>query len=60
MDIAQAQEVLCATSGTAAKGGEYFVYTREGVLQAIRSSDASYDEEKARGLWRLSADLTKC
>lgn len=49
-----AQAVL---NDIASKGGEYF-RLEKGVFKAIQSSAESYDEDKARQLWELTAE--KC
>ena len=50
--------VLCATSDDCVDGG-YHQLTKEGSLEAIPSSEESYDEAKAKKLWQLSSRLTE-
>ena len=52
--------VRCATDSAAAAGGGYFEFTRHGSFRELASSEESYDEDKARRLWELSAELTGC
>lgn len=51
-------EVLCATSDECIDGA-YHQLTKEGKLEAIKSSEESYDEAKAKKLWQLSTRLTE-
>ncbi len=49
--------VATATHGAATEGGQYFEYTRDGVLRAHRSSEESYDTGRQERLWRASCRL---
>jgi len=51
-------QIRCAVDAMASHGGEYFEFTRDGEFRAIKSSEISYDEAKAKRLWEVSAKLT--
>ena len=44
---------LASSPEVAGVTGKYFV-----KKQAVRSSEASYDEAAAKGLWEISAEMT--
>lgn len=51
--------ILAATSSAAAAGGGYYELNRQGQLEAVRSSEASYDQATAAKLWKASAQLVE-